>query len=218
MSERGGRILCCSDIHGHLHAMREVLRQAGWRPAQDLLILLGDYVDRGPRPRRVVDELRVLLRCPDVIALRGNHEVMLWDYLQGTVPESHYLGNGGGTTLRDYRDDPTALRADAEFLMGLPLYHATDDYIFVHAGLRPGVPLEQQNERDLVWIRDEFVTGYTGGRTVIFGHSPTSLLLNTAGVYWGTDKIGIDTGVAYGGRLTLLELPSGETYSAPPDD
>jgi len=217
VTERNGRILCCSDIHGHLSALRDVLFQAAWRPAQDVLVLLGDYIDRGPRPRQVINELRVLLRCPGVVALRGNHETMLWDYLQGTVSEAQYLSNGGGTTLRDYREEPDALQADAEFLNGLPLYYELGDYIFVHAGLRPGIRLEEQSECDMMWIRDEFIRGYRG-RTVVFGHSPTPLLSGSTEVYWGRDKIGIDTGVAYGGCLSLLELPGGETYQAPPDD
>ncbi len=216
MIESNTRILCCSDIHGHLEALRRVLFAAQWRPACDTLVLLGDYIDRGPSPRQVVNELRVLLRCPGVVALRGNHESMLWQYLKGNLSQEQYLDNGGGRTLEAYRDDPDALATDAEFLVGLPTYFETDSYIFVHAGLRPGTPLEQQDDYELVWIRDEFIQGYRG-KTVVFGHSPTTLMSGDTEVYWGQDKIGIDTGVAYGGCLTLLELPSGKVFQSPPD-
>lgn len=216
MSDSSGRILCCSDIHGHLQAFRRVLFAAQWRPARDTLILLGDYIDRGPRPREMVNELRVLLRCPGVVALRGNHEVMLWSYLNGSLALQQYLDNGGGTTLKAYGGDDSLLWTDAEFLAHLPVFHETDDYVFVHAGLRPGVPLHRQDDGEMVWIRDEFIRSYRG-KTVVFGHSPTTALTGGTEVYWGRDKIGIDTGVAYGGCLTLLELPGGETYQAPPD-
>ena len=164
----------------------------------------------------MVNELRVLLRCPGVVALRGNHEVMLWEYLNDRIPRDQYLKNGGEVTLKAYEDDPPALQADARFLVGLPAFHETDDYIFVHAGLRPDLPLDGQCDEDLVWIREEFIRGYRG-KTVVFGHSPTTLIDGTTDIYWGCDKIGIDTGVAYGGRLSLLELPSRTVYQAPPD-
>ena len=218
MSERieAERILCCSDIHGHAEALRQVLFSANWRPGKDQLILLGDYIDRGPRPREVVSELKILLRCPNVVALCGNHELMLWEYLQGEVSHENYMSNGGGATLRDYPSDEDALRADAEFLRQLPRYHETEDYIFVHAGLKPGVSLQDQDERDLLWIREKFIENYRG-KTVVFGHSPTIFVNGTREVFWGCDKIGVDTGAAYGGLLTMLELPSGETYSVAPD-
>ncbi len=206
------RILCCSDIHGYAGALRKVLFSARWRPGKDQLILLGDYVDRGPSPREVVSELKTLLRCPGVVALCGNHEKMLWEYLQGQLSYEHYMSNGGKVTLDAYRSDDAALQADAEFLYRLPRYHETEDYIFVHAGLRPGVPLDQQSEEDLLWIRDEFINNYRG-KTVVFGHSPTPYIDGGQDVYRGKDKIGIDTGAAYGGLLTVLELPSGKTYS-----
>ncbi|MFO7941211.1 MAG: metallophosphoesterase family protein [Bacillota bacterium] len=207
------RILCCSDIHGHAEAFRGLLRAARWRPGEDSLILLGDYIDRGPDSRRVVAEVKTLLRCPGVFALRGNHEQMLADYLDGTMSGFRYLANGGDATLAEYRDDEDALLRDAAFLKRLPLYHETEEYIFVHAGLMPGVPLRQQSQRDMLWIRDEFIRGYRG-KTVVFGHTPTPYISGEPGVYLGRDKIGIDTGVAYGGHLSMLELDSKQVYTA----
>ena len=205
------RILSCSDIHGHVQAFRNVLRDAAWRPGSDALILLGDYVDRGPSPRAVVSELRVLLRCPGVVALRGNHEQMLADYLRGSISAARYLANGGGTTLDDYRHAPGDLARDAAFLEGLPTYHETEEYVFVHGGLLPGVAPEEQSERDLLWIREDFIAGYRG-KTVVFGHTPTLNIDGSTEVYVGQDKIGIDTGVAYGGYLSLVEIPPGRIY------
>ncbi|MFP4200686.1 MAG: metallophosphoesterase family protein [Clostridia bacterium] len=208
-----GRILCCSDIHGHARAFLSLLHEAQWRPGEDTLVLLGDYIDRGPAPRRVVAEVRTLLRCPKVVALRGNHEQMLADYLRGDIPRFRYLANGGETTLADYGDDTEALARNAAFLERLPLHFETEEYVFVHAGLRPGVPLAEQRQRDMLWIRDEFIRGYRG-KTVVFGHTPTPYISGEAEVYFGRDKIGIDTGAAYGWHLSMLDLHSKRVYTA----
>lgn len=211
------RILCCSDIHGHPRALERVLAGAGWRPGVDPLVLLGDYVDRGPSPRETVARLRTLLRCPGVVALRGNHEEMLSQYLRGEISAARYLANGGETTLEDYSGDGDALARDADFLSDLPIHHETADYIFVHGGLVPGVPLESQRERDMLWIRGDFIRDYRG-KLVVFGHTPTTSIRGDWEIYFGEDKIGIDTGVAYGGYLSLLELPSGRVHRARGDN
>ena len=142
---------------------------------------------------------------------------MLADYVRGTLGTARYLVNGGGATLKDYGADRDRLHRDAAFLERLPPYHETEEYIFVHAGLEPGIPLEQQEVERMLWIRGSFIRGYRG-KTVVFGHTPTLGINGTTEVYRGEDKIGIDTGVAYGGLLTMLELPSGRTYQSPGDD
>ena len=212
-----GRLLCCSDVHGNARAFRRVLRQAGWRPGCDQLVLMGDYLDRGPDPRGVLELLRSLLRCPGVTALKGNHEQLLADYLAGRIPNVLYLENGGEPTLEAFAGDGDRLVSESHFLSSLPTYYETDDYIFVHAGLRPGRSLKAQSEDDLLWIRQPFIDDYRG-KTVVFGHTPTFLLQNRWTIFEGADKLGIDTGVAYGGRLSLVVLPEKQVYQSPPDE
>ena len=175
---------------------------------RDSLLFIGDYVDRGPRPVDVIDCLVELKhRHPETIFLRGNHERMFLDYLSGG--DRHvYLANGGYSTLDGYRKWSTAagpLQIPPEhldFFESTVLWHETDRYIFVHAGMRPRIPLARQTERDLLWIREDFIrSGYDFGRKVVFGHTPFKEPLVAP------NKIGIDTGAVYGHKLTCVELP-----------
>jgi serine/threonine protein phosphatase 1 len=124
------------------------------------------------------------------------------------------LANGGLATLDSYSNgesqDVTNLipMTHLDFFSNLSIYYETDHYIFVHAGLKANVPLEEQNEWDMLWIREEFIcSDFDFGKRVIFGHTPFQkpIVLN--------NKIGIDTGAVYGNKLTCLELPAEKFYS-----
>ena len=181
---------------------------------RDQLIFIGDYIDRGADSIKVVDYLIDLKkRVPGIIFLKGNHEDMLENYLDGS-DRFTYLLNGGQQTLDDYLNRPNnpgkypVPSAHLEFFNSLHLYYQTDDYIFVHAGLRENVPLESQKRIDLLWIRDEFIfSDFDFGKRVIFGHTPFKQPLVQ------TNKIGIDTGAVYGNRLTCVQLPEIKFYS-----
>ena len=183
---------------------------------RDQLIFIGDYIDRGSGSLEVVDYLIDLKkRVPGIIFLKGNHEDMLQNYLDGS-DRFTYLLNGGQRTLDEYLNRPNnptkypVPSAHLEFFDSLHLYYQTDDYIFVHAGLRKKVPLESQKKIDLLWIRDEFIsTDFDFNKRVIFGHTPFKEPLVQ------TNKIGIDTGAVYGNRLTCVQLPEIEFYSQP---
>lgn len=203
-------IFAVGDIHGHVRKLRELLAEIPLDLSQDFLIFLGDYIDRGPASRQVVDTIIELAWQSDrVICLRGNHEQMFLDFLSGADPLL-YLFNGGRRTLESYgyEEDPDGRYRvyvpykHLDFLRSLPYLVETDEYIFVHAGLRPGVPLAEQTEEDLLWIRHEFIYAPCElGKKVIFGHTPfyDPLVLD--------DKIGIDTGAGYGRKLTCVQLP-----------
>jgi serine/threonine protein phosphatase 1 len=145
--------------------------------------------------------------------LKGNHEAMFLDFLQGLQREM-FLHNGGYSTLREYWGDNWEYLKELHlppeherFYRELRLYYETPDYIFVHGGLKPGVPLTEQQEEDLLWIRGEFIASLEDfGHRVIFGHTPFKhpLLL--------PNKIGIDTGAVYGNFLTCLKLPQQEFF------
>lgn len=207
---RRGRLLAIGDIHGCRLALRSLL--ALLSPTRcDRIVFLGDYIDRGPDPRGVIDTLlavrRRVMRCT---FLMGNHERMLLDVLEGrNLPL--YLANGGLVTLLAYMTEGQ-LRLPAShrrFLHSLQRFHVTGSHIFVHAGLRPGCPLRQQTEEDLLWIRDEFLASDADwGKTVVFGHTPMRKPLLRP------RRIGLDTGAVYGGALTACDLQTRRCWQA----
>ena len=208
-----GTIFAIGDIHGCFHKLEGLLNKVNIDLAQDTLIFMGDYIDRGPGSFEVVERLLDLKKqFPGIIFLKGNHEKMLIDYLTG-LDKVTYLYNGGRQTLESYlRHAPTDAHQiipgpHLEFFKALPLYYETADYIFVHAGLKDKVPLAEQKAEDLLWIRDQFVKSkYDFGKRVIFGHTPFHEPLVQP------NKIGIDTGAVYDNKLTCLELPEVKFY------
>ena len=199
------KIFAIGDVHGCFQTLEELLNILPVNWGKDTLIFLGDYIDRGPSPRKVIEMvLELKKKYPhSVITLKGNHEWMFERFLKGIDVEV-FLYNGGNITLRDYYKEGflEIPEEHLRFLKELKLYYETEEYIFVHAGLRPGVPLEEQREEDLLWIRQSFyASNYKFSKTVIFGHTPFSE------PYVKEDKIGIDTGCVYGGKLTAIMLP-----------
>ncbi|RLB90867.1 MAG: serine/threonine protein phosphatase [Deltaproteobacteria bacterium] len=207
------RIFAIGDIHGCLDKLTSLMRILDIDTEKDTLVFMGDYIDRGPHSKEVVEYLIDLAGRQDrVIFLKGNHELMLQNYVNGTDMLT-FLANGGEATLQSYlRDAPyPGNRAIPEkhldFFDSLRLYYDTDDFLFVHAGLRPNVPLEEQDEMDMLWIRDEFIySDFSFGKRVIFGHTPFPEPLVMK------NKIGIDTGAVYGNKLTCVRLPDVRFY------
>ena len=203
-----GKIFAIGDIHGSFDRLQELMQKIPIDFATDTLVFIGDYIDRGPGTVEVVDYLLDLKRrVPEIIFLKGNHEDMLEKYLDGT-DRFTYLLNGGQNTLDSYlsktnRTDSFPIPTEhLEFFRSLRLYYETAGYIFVHAGLRPKVPLASQEPQDLLWIRDKFIySKYNFGKPVVFGHTPLEKPLVER------NKIGIDTGAVYGNALTCVQLP-----------
>ncbi len=217
------RILAISDIHGELELFNELLRKAEYDAAEDKLILLGDYVDRGPNSKGVLERV-IELKKQGAIVLRGNHDQMMLDAANGEPGAKEiWVRNGALPTLQSYDPSikdmtlPTAavFWEHVDFIKETGYFHKTDDTIFVHAGVQPGTPVGQTDPMILLWIRDEFYEAYSGQKTVVFGHTPAFLLRGTSNndVYFGDNRIiGIDGGAVYGGQLNCLELPSGKVY------
>ncbi|MEW6334952.1 MAG: metallophosphoesterase family protein [Thermodesulfobacteriota bacterium] len=210
-----GRVLAIGDIHGCSDRLDLLLGRFGIDGAGDTLIFLGDYIDRGPDARGVIDRLLDLKQqCPNLVCLRGNHESMFLNYYLRGQDEELFLYNSGRTTLDSYGLSLADARAGRgfptdhlNFLLSLPFCHEREEYVFVHAGLRPGIPIARQSPDDMLWIRSEFYDVYWDfGKTVVFGHTPFHEPLIES------NKIGIDTGAVYGGRLTCIELPSRKIY------
>ena len=206
-------ILAVGDIHGRLDMLNWLLEELlPTQPASTQLVFLGDYIDRGGQAKEVVDTLiQLQAQRPETVFLMGNHEQMLLDVLDGR-DSLGFLLNGGEATLRSYGLDPRQVeRIPVEhrrFIASLRLYYDTPEYIFVHAGLRPGLPLNEQSPHDLLWIRDEFFcSDHDFGRKVIFGHTPFPQPIQRPNL------IGIDTGAVFGNRLTCLKLPEEKFFS-----
>ncbi len=207
-----GHIFAIGDVHGCLRPLEDLLSKLPVDWKQDQLVFLGDYIDRGPDPRLVLETVMALKEeyPQNVICLMGNHEWMLLRYLKGK-DQDMYLLNGGDVTLAQFwRDGIVDIPPDyVTFLQSLLPYWETDRYIFVHAGLRPGIPVTAQKLEDLLFIRGEFIhTDYDWGKRVIFAHTPFPEPLVTP------QKIGIDTGCVYGGRLTAVQLPEVIFYAS----
>jgi Calcineurin-like phosphoesterase len=218
------RLYVIGDIHGHadlLDAMIEAIaRDVAERPVGDALtVTVGDYVDRGPDSRGVIERLAENPFATRFIALKGNHEAILAAFLHEPSVAAHWRRLGGLETLHSYGVDVAPLmrgrdfdRAAASFRAALPQKHAgflaslrpsltVGRYFLCHAGVRPGVALDRQHEDDLLWIRDEFLDSNVDfGKIVVHGHTPTEEPEIRA------NRINVDTGVYMTGRLTCAVL------------
>src|SRR5260221_1951406 len=223
------RVYAMGDIHGRLDLLNEIERRiaddaATAKAARNAVIYLGDYVDRGSQSRAVIDRL-IDQPLPgfERILLLGNHEDSMLQFLVDVQIGPAWLAYGGAATLLSYGvrppvSDRDLVRAQEElraklperhlaFLRGLKLRHVEGDYYFVHAGIRPGIPLDDQRPSDLLWIRDEFLHSRRDfGKVIVHGHTITE----TPEIK--RNRIGIDTGAFASGTLTCLVL-HGESWS-----
>jgi len=222
----GTRLYVVGDVHGCIELLIEMHRliladAAEHEAARRVVVYLGDYIDRGPDSKGVVD---LLIETPlpgfESIHLKGNHEQALLDFLGDITIGPDWFSFGGNQTFASYGLEPPEHIFDAEALLaaqaallttlpeahlgfyrGLRLGHFEGDFLMVHAGLRPGVPLDAQIESDLLWIREPFLgCADDFGFIVVHGH--------TIAVYpeIRSNRIGIDTGAFHTGRLTCLVL------------
>ncbi len=211
-----GKIFAIGDIHGYILKLDRLMAKLDIDAEKDTLVFIGDYIDRGPDSKGVIDKiLDIRKRIKNVVCLLGNHEQMFLNYYLEQRNEDLFMHNGGISTLISYgftregRKDLIVPDKHLEFLTTLRPYYETDGYIFVHAGLRPGIPIDRQNLDDLIWIRYEFINSpYDFGKVVIFGHTPLSFTEPLT----DKNKIGLDTGAVYGGKLTCIELSEMKIY------
>ncbi|MEF3353855.1 metallophosphoesterase family protein [Paenibacillus sp. GYB006] len=227
------RTIMISDIHGCIDQLNQMLHLIQFNSIDDQLIFLGDYVDRGPNSKAVVDKVIELVNMHNAIALRGNHDQRLVDLINNdsALIRSNFIEHGGIQTLQSYCDINiinneisneilnqakdtinTFFGHHLDFLSELPLFHEDDDHIYVHAGLNPNfIDWKNQLEHDFMYIKDEFIrhTFKDLGKKVIFGHTRTNDIHGTSDIWFSKDKIGIDGGCAYGMQLNCLIFQEG---------
>jgi serine/threonine protein phosphatase 1 len=204
------------DIHGYFKKLVNLFDKLKTRvKEEDTIIFLGDYIDRGAHSYEVIDFLISASRTPgfSTVFLKGNHEDMLMSYLRGEDHNGLYIFNGGDATIKSYIAHQGEFRLPEhhrEFFESLRLYYEGEDFIAVHAGLDPALPLQHQDEHDLIWIREKFFRAdKRWDKTVIFGHTPTVYISGDSPVYIDEERniIGIDTGVIFGKSLSCLVWP-----------
>ncbi len=212
-----GRLFAIGDIHGCPDELGAIIKAIA-PGVDDTVVFVGDYVDRGPSAHDAVEVVMELQKGPaDVVALKGNHEDMMLSYLglQGHYGES-FLFNGGTATMDSYGIEEGELDHALErnpdehlkFYRNLSLSYLRPPYFFVHAGIVPARQLEEQDPEDLLWIRQEFIfKEHEAGVIVVFGHTPMRGVMIDLPY-----KLGVDTGLVYGGKLTCLELNEGVIY------
>ncbi len=220
----GVRIYAVGDIHGRADllslALRGINTDCRRRPAdRPITVFIGDYIDRGPDSRAVLDLLLRWREDNEAVFIRGNHERFLPKFLADSRTLDAWRQNGGLETLLSYGLKPTinpdrheqvrladeladALpRQHRDFLESLDLCFSCGEYLFVHAGIRPGVPIQEQTEDDLLWIREEFLAHEQPfERFVVHGHTPVKV------PDLRSNRINIDTGAFATGCLTCIVI------------
>jgi serine/threonine protein phosphatase 1 len=208
-----GRSDCLDDVHDRID------RDVAERGAQDqaLEIYIGDYVDRGPDSKGVIDRLVARSTKVRLVALRGNHEIIMESFLRGQTSFEDWRRLGGLETVLSYGVDARGLLAKGgvtprdlaervpvshlRFISSLASLHTAGAYCFVHAGLKPGVAIDRQSIADLAWIRDDFLRSSGDfGAIVVHGHSPVT------SVDFLRNRINIDTGAYMTNRLSVLRI------------
>jgi len=220
----GLRIYAIGDIHGCADLLEALLRQIDmdcrlYPTNRPIVVFLGDYIDRGPASREVLDLLLAYERTKESVFLKGNHETYVHRFLSEPTVLDEWRLCGGLETLVSYGLKPSINpdgleqarlakelvksipKRHLEFLESLSLSFNCGDFLFVHAGIRPGVPIRKQREEDLLWIREEFLSCEEQfEKFVVHGHTPVRM------PDIRSNRINIDTGAFATGRLTCIVI------------
>ena len=229
------RVIAVGDIHGAFEKLNKLMAKIDFVPEEDMLIFLGDYIDRGPEPVRCLQYVFNMqhLFPESVVCLSGNHEVMMTSYflekksryndMIGDFAES-WLENGGLRTLQQLNElDEDKKNELITWVTDLPVRYQYQEFFFCHAGVDPDVPLSVQNEFDMLWRRRQWWEQYKGSETIVVGHTPVQKVKKEAGqarraakpLFLPNNIIMCDTG-AYmqGGKLTCVDVLSRKVWQA----
>lgn len=223
------RLFVISDIHGCLDHFKHLLKKINYRSQVDYLILLGDYIDRGPKSKETLEMILHMVNNEKVIALRGNHDQRFIDLMETKDPKTYkeFLKYGGIQTLQSYYPNfknesindivdyiNKEYKSHIEFLKNTPFYYENQHFVFVHAGLNPMFKnWKEQPPTNFLNIRDTFIYNEIDvDKVVIFGHTKTSDIHNSADIWFSKDKIGIDGGCAFKQQLNCLQIVDKNEY------
>lgn len=229
------RILAISDIHGENKKLLSLLKKSEYHPEKDLLVVCGDIIDRGTENLETIHTC-IALQKQGAIILKGNHEQFAEECLRDMFIADDWdspsiaihtwiTHNGGSKFYNEIKNFPKEkIKYLLKFFRSLPLYFTVGDYIFTHAAANTKKTIEENTASETVWAEDNFYyrPAYKN-KIMVFGHTPTWLLRpyskknkpENAKIWFDPtfkDKIGIDCGSVFGGRLALLELPSGREF------
>lgn len=224
------RVYAIGDVHGRLDLLQEMhrliqLENEKAPPFDWVIVHLGDYIDRGPQSKGVLDFLvNAQKRSHRILALAGNHDVGFLDFINSGSPDGIFANNGGRQTARSYGveidfDDSRSIRsgqaamasavpsAHMDFMRRLPLSMVFGDFFFCHAGIRPGVDLDHQAPSDLIWIRWEFLDDLRlYPKVIIHGHTPATE------VEVRPNRVNLDTGAYSSGRLSAIVIDGANKF------
>ena len=210
------------DIHSHYDEMMELFEMVHFDFNNDLLISLGDLVDRGTKPIEVVEEVMKIKRF---IHILGNHDEWCYQYLLNKVAPIKWLSNGGRSTYEAYQNNPEYREKHLSFFKNAKLYFIDiNNRLFVHAGFNPEIPfnLQQDNKEILIWDRSLFRTAMKNEKEnrvfpefdeIFIGHSPTQLIEENIPKKFGNLWM-LDTGVFISGKLTLMNIETKEYWQS----
>lgn len=207
-------LFAIGDVHGCLEELDALIAQLPLT-SESTLVFLGDYIDRGPQSRAVIDRLIELQQKHHVMALRGNHEAMLLEFLEGTDPGrcARFILNGGSSTLADYADANgrySIPESHLAFFRGLPISYESEGHYFVHAGV-PDIHLRELDPNEhadlMMWTRRRFHRStFRWEKMIVHGHSPVET------IEVAPNRINLDTGCVYRNCLSAMEFPSHRAY------
>lgn len=208
------KVFAIGDIHGCYRELCELLDKLPL-DKDSTLVFLGDYVDRGPNSKGVIDKILEIKSRYNTVALMGNHESMMIDFFKdpSSASAAFFILNGGSSTLASYTNGSNEYHIPDShmiFLHNLQLHYETEKFFFVHAGV-PEMSLKEMRDNehmlDFIWIRKKFLEShFQWEKTIVHGHSPVSQ------VEIKDNRIGLDTGCVYNGSLSAMEVNSGEIY------
>lgn len=206
-----GRLIAIGDIHGHAKALTAILERVRPTP-EDTLVILGDFVDRGPDTKGVMDQLLALEGQCHLVTLMGNHEEMVLAAREGRSDFEFWVKFGGDAAMDSYgpgRTTNVIPREHWAFLERLPLYYETASHFFVHANYAPNQHFRDQGSQTLLWLDLADLPGpHFSGKTAIVGHTPQK---DGRVLDLGHLKC-IDTFCGHGGLLTALDVGSGQIW------